>query len=501
MQTKTREAGPQSTRDDDPINESLATGSKLPDSNIIKDGKTTKVGHSGEVQMEVPDLRSASTTQFQPAPNEKSWDPDSAESPPGETPQDSGSSEIDDEHIYPEGGVRAWLVVFGSWCGMFASLGIANTLASFEAYFSRNQLASYSPGQIGWIFSIYAFLSFAGGIYIGPLFDVYGPFWLVFPGSVLAVLDMFLLGVCTEYWHFIIVFGVLGGLGTALVFTPSIAAVSHFFHRRRGNATGIAAGGAAFGGIVYPLLLQSLIPKIGFAWATRILGFIMLFLSIIAILLIKANIQPSHKATSPHPDIKILRQPAFLMTVIGCFLLEWALFVPLTYITSYALKEGHAEAFSYQILPILCAGSVFGRWLPGLYSDRIGRYNCSLLMIILTIVCVFGIWLPFGSNTAGLAIFAVIFGFASGSNISLTPVCVGQLCETKDYGRYYATCYTIVSIGCLTGVPIAGEILERCGGEYWGLIVFTGACYVGAFGAFYTARGFAAGGWGIWVKY
>lgn len=197
MQTKTREAGPQSTRDDDPINESLATGSKLPDSNIIKDGKTTKVGHSGEVQMEVPDLRSASTTQFQPAPNEKSWDPDSAESPPGETPQDSGSSEIDDEHIYPEGGVRAWLVVFGSWCGMFASLGIANTLASFEAYFSRNQLASYSPGQIGWIFSIYAFLSFAGGIYIGPLFDVYGPFWLVFPGSVLAVLDMFLLGVCT----------------------------------------------------------------------------------------------------------------------------------------------------------------------------------------------------------------------------------------------------------------------------------------------------------------
>jgi len=80
---------------------------------------------------------------------------------------------------------------------MFASLGIANTLASFEAYLSRNQLKSHSPGQIGWIFSIYAFLSFFGGIYIGPLFDVYGPFWLVVPGSVLVVLDMFLLGICT----------------------------------------------------------------------------------------------------------------------------------------------------------------------------------------------------------------------------------------------------------------------------------------------------------------
>jgi len=122
-------------------------------------------------------------------------------------------------------------------------------------------------------------------------------------------------------------------------------------------------------------------------------------------------------------------------------------------------------------------------------------------MIVLTVICVFGIWLPFGSNKAGLVIFAVVFGFATGSNISLTPVCVGQLCETKDYGRYYATCYTIVSFGCLTGVPIAGEILERCGGEYWGLILFTGICYVGAFVAFYLARGLAAGGWGMWVKY
>lgn len=29
----------------------------------------------------------------------------------------------------------------------------------------------------------------------------------------------------------------------------------------------------------------------------------------------------------------------------------------------------------------------------------------------------------------------------------------------------------------LTGIPIAGEILSRCNGEYWGLIVFTTCCY------------------------
>lgn len=112
--------------------------------------------------------------------------------------QDSNTSlSAEDEYVYPEGGLRAWLAVFGSWCAMFASLGIANTLASFQAYISQNQLSSYTPDQIGWVFSIYTFLSFACGIYIGPLFDVYGPLFLTIPGGICVVLSMLLLGVCT----------------------------------------------------------------------------------------------------------------------------------------------------------------------------------------------------------------------------------------------------------------------------------------------------------------
>ena len=153
---------------------------------------------------------------------------------------------------------------------------------------------------------------------------------------------------CLEYWHFIVVFGINGGVGTSLLFTPSIAAIGHFFNRRRGNATGIAATGCAFGGIVFPLLLQSLIPKVGFAWATRVMGFIILFLCIIANLLIKSNLPRSLAAKSPHPDFRILSQPTFAMTVLGSFLIEWALFVPLTYLTSYAIQQGFSQAFAYQ---------------------------------------------------------------------------------------------------------------------------------------------------------
>lgn len=40
----------------------------------------------------------------------------------------------------------------------------------------------------------------------------------------------------------------------------------------------------------------------------------------------------------------------------------------------------------------------------------------------------------------------------------------------------------------LTGVPIAGAILSRCDGQYWGLIVFTSVTYFCGLVAFAVAK-------------
>ena len=88
------------------------------------------------------------------------------------------------EESYPEGGVRAWLVVFGSFSGMTASFGLMNTIGTFQAYISTHQLSSYSPSAVGWIFSLYVFLGFFCGVQIGPVFDAKGPRWIVVAGTV-----------------------------------------------------------------------------------------------------------------------------------------------------------------------------------------------------------------------------------------------------------------------------------------------------------------------------
>ena len=97
---------------------------------------------------------------------------------------EAGPQDEADGDKYPEGGLRAWLVVLSAFSGMTASFGNLNSTGTFQAYVSTHQLAHESPGAIGWIFSLYAFLTFFCGVQIGPIFDAYGPRWLVFAGTV-----------------------------------------------------------------------------------------------------------------------------------------------------------------------------------------------------------------------------------------------------------------------------------------------------------------------------
>ncbi|KAG4431072.1 hypothetical protein IFR05_013447 [Cadophora sp. M221] len=379
------------------------------------------------------------------------------------TPSTSNEESIDkiliDDVEFPEGG-PAWLVVFGAWCALFASLGIMNTMGAFEEYISTHQLKDYDISSVGWIFSLYAFLTFGVGLFVGPLFDEYGARWLILSGSVLVVLSMDTIGYCQEFWHFIIVFSVLGGVGSALVFSPSITL---------------------------------LIPRIGFVWATKIIALISVALCAFSNSFIKGRITLG-RTSSAQPDLRILAHPTFALMVLGVFLLEFALFVPLTYINSYCISKGFAPSFYSSVLPILNVGSLFGRLLPGYLADKYGRFNTAIVAIILTVISIFGVWLPFGGTKAGILIFALMFGLGSGSNISLTPVCIGQLCHVEDYGRYYSTCFSIVSLGCLSGVPIAGKILDvSAGGNFNGLVIFVGCCCAGGRLAFGCARVLAVG--------
>ncbi|KAI5301985.1 hypothetical protein KEM56_001165, partial [Ascosphaera pollenicola] len=323
-------------------------------------------------------------------------------------------------NVYPEGGWEAYSVVFGAFMAMFGSLGLVNSTGIFQAYLLQHQLSDHSEGNVGWIFGMYAFFMFFSSLQIGPIFDAKGPRALLLIGSVLTVTGLLALGWCTKYSHFLVVFAFMLGLGNSMVFNPSVACISHYFLRYRARATGIATSGGGVGGVIVPLMLQSLFPKIGWAWATRAVALMCLVTLSIACILIKSRL-PQKKATKENimPDFRIFKTPIFTPATIGVFFLEWGMFVPVTYISSYALDHGVSEDLSYQILALLNVGSAFGRFLPGFVADSFGRYNTMIVTAVLCFLTNFVFWLPAGNNTALIIVFAIAFGFASGSNISL----------------------------------------------------------------------------------
>jgi len=98
---------------------------------------------------------------------------------------------------YPEGGRAAWSVVFGAFCGITASIGIYNTCGIFEAYMSSHLLPQESKSNVGWIFGIYAFVTWFLGVQIGPTFDAIGPTALMVVGSVCVLCGIFAMSACT----------------------------------------------------------------------------------------------------------------------------------------------------------------------------------------------------------------------------------------------------------------------------------------------------------------
>lgn len=308
-----------------------------------------------------------------------------------------------------------------------------------------------------------------------------------------------------EYYQFLIVFGILGGVGTSLVVTPATTAIGHFFMTGRGYATGIACTGGSVGGVIFPLLLEALLPR-GWGWATRIQGFVFLVLLVLANLLIRVRLKPNANAkliSLPNPSL--FKQKDFLIVTVAAFFLEWGLFVPVTYLTSYCINSGaFSSTLAYQIIAIYNGTSTVGRWLSGWLADKFGVYNVMIIMVFFCSSLSLGLWLPAAtfshknaSNTeskdrAGsiysLTItYAVLMGIASGSNISLAPVCVSKLCDTRQYGEYYGMCYAVVGLGTLVSVPIAGAIIgsDRL---YWAGALFCGLCYALALISLITVR-------------
>lgn len=135
----------------------------------------------------------------------------------------------------------------------------------------------------------------------------------------------------------------------------------------------------------------------------------------------------------------------------------------------------------------LTNNSIFGRILPGVAADKIGRYNVMLMTTAMSGIFTLAVWIPV-TTSAGILVFVVMFGFASGGFISLAPALVAQISDIRQIGTRVGTAFAIQSFGALTGSPIGGAIVSSRNGDYIGLQLFCGCAMIASSITFLGAR-------------
>jgi MFS family permease len=271
--------------------------------------------------------------------------------------------------------------------------------------------------------------------------------------------------------------------------------VSHWFKVRRGLAAGIAMVGSSFGGVVIPLVLRSALPRYGYAWSVRILGFVFLICLTVGNALMKPRLPPSPDAKKQRIfSLSLFGDPRFCFLTVSVFGIEVVLFGALGILPTYAsMGTTYPPETGFYLIAVMNGVSCLGRIIPGFVSDVVGRFNVFGVMMVMTLLFMLAIWLPFGHDSlAALYVFVAVFGFGTGSWMAMTPACLGQLCGAEQFGRYYGTCYFVASLATLICIPISGELVQRVGPQP--MVGFMCAVLAVSIGTFVISR-WACLGW------
>ncbi|KAJ2900060.1 uncharacterized protein MKZ38_002678 [Zalerion maritima] len=405
--------------------------------------------------------------------------------------------------VAPDGGPTAWLAAAGGFSLVFCCLGFANSFGIFQQYYLADMLEGESEDKVAWIGSLPVFLQFATGMIGGPLFDRFGAklvassptlpnrqrrlgknartdsethtlprSQVIRPAAVLYIALVMILSVCTKYWHFMLVQGVLMGVAMGLLQFPAFAAVLQHFDKKRGVAMGVVISGSSVGGIVVPIALSKLLndSDLGFGWSVRIIGFVMLPFIAFSLVTVKGRLPPRK---SNFLILGAFRERLFLLLVSSLFFAFIGMFTPIFFIPTYAVYRGMGAALAGYQSAILNASSTFGRIIPGILADKYGKLNVFSAGCIATGIVTFCMN-EAGSNAA-IIVYSVVFGFTSGSIISGATAAL-SLCpkDPRDLGTYMGMGLFVASFGGLMGPPVSGAMVHRYGG-FLELAMFSGA--------------------------
>lgn len=324
----------------------------------------------------------------------------------------------------------------------------------------------------------------------------FSPKAAMFIGAVLSLIAFISIGYSGSIAFDVVGYGVLGGIGTGLVYATCINIVSKWFPEGKGSRVGFVNGGFAYGSIPFIFLFGYHFSAANHRTVLTFVGVYMMVLIAGAGLFFKdppknwwpADVDPEHWDRNRRARRNLTRNPPAVRQYTwgeavrtSQLWLMWAALVATSGVSffgiNYEVQFARASGFALYVAVISAALLAFvngtGRSLVGWISDRLGRRETLLTVCIVLAMAQFGVvWAGLDHDQTLFFVFAVISGFGGGAFYPmfavLTPDYFGENYNASTYG----TIYSGKLIGAVCAGPLGAAFIDQEG--YLGTYLLAG---------------------------
>ncbi|ETN80248.1 transporter, major facilitator family protein [Necator americanus] len=171
--------------------------------------------------------------------------------------------------VPPDGGY-GWVIVLAAFFSNLIVDGVCTCFTEFKSSYSQHFHSSDAATAL--IGSLLIGVYLLVGPVVGGLVNKYGARKVVIGGAFISG-TAFLISVASpNIYFFMLIYGVLGGIGFGMIYLPAIVVVGYYFESKRAVATGIAVAGSGVGTMVMPFLTEYFISTIGWKYTVWILA-------------------------------------------------------------------------------------------------------------------------------------------------------------------------------------------------------------------------------------